>query len=190
MAQSARQLYEIEIELEHTTPRIWRRIKVRSDTRLPKFHFMLQIVMGWENYHLHEFSNNSDRYGLPDEDFPEHSPTNESKVRVSDLIRKTGDTATYTYDFGDGWSHLITLINATAWTPSTITPVCTSGERCCPPEDVGGPHGYETYLEALGDPNHEMHNDYVEWRGPNFDSELFDVNEVNILLGREFSVGA
>ena len=59
-----------------------------------------------------------------------------------------------------------------------------------PPEDVGGPPGYETYLAALGDPDHEMHNQYIEWRGSDFDPNFFDINAVNVLLGREFRVGA
>lgn len=146
--------------------------------------------MGWENCHLHEFSSSSDRFGVPDEDFPEMRIQNEKKIRASQLFKRPGDTVTYIYDYGDHWVHTIKLVETLDWKPSSMTPICTAGERKCPPEDIGGPPGYETYLAALGDPAHEMHNDYIEWRGPDFDPGEFDINTVNAALGREFRSGA
>ena len=52
-------------------------------------------------------------------------------------------------------------------------PCCIDGARNCPPEDVGGVWGYEAFLEAIGDPEHEEHEAYLEWAG-DFDSEEFD----------------
>ena len=52
-------------------------------------------------------------------------------------------------------------------------PVCVEGARACPPEDVGGTPGYEEYLDAMADPEHERHDEYMGWRGP-FDPEAFD----------------
>lgn len=49
----------------------------------------------------------------------------------------------------------------------------------CPPEDVGGPPGYEEFLAALADPRHERHERHAEmldWRG-----ETFDPNDVDIV---------
>ena len=50
------------------------------------------------------------------------------------------------------------------------------GERACPPEDCGGPWGYADYLAAIADPQHERHEELLEWRGP-FDPEAFDAEE-------------
>jgi len=52
-------------------------------------------------------------------------------------------------------------------------PLCVEAEINCPPEDVGGVWGYSEFLEALADPNHEQHEDFVDWGGE-FDSEKFD----------------
>ena len=41
----------------------------------------------------------------------------------------------------------------------------------CPPEDVGGAWGYEEFLEAIADPDHEQHEDMVRWPGGDFDAE-------------------
>jgi hypothetical protein len=58
-------------------------------------------------------------------------------------------------------------------------PVCVKGKRACPPEDVGGVWGYENFLEAIRDPDHEEHDMYLEWIGDEFDPEAFDLDGVN-----------
>jgi hypothetical protein len=59
---------------------------------------------------------------------------------------------------------------------------CLEGARACPPEDVGGVHGYFEFCHALKDPRHEEHESFMEWSGGNFDSERFDVATVNCEL--------
>ena len=51
--------------------------------------------------------------------------------------------------------------------------MCLEGKRACPPEDVGGPYGYQEYLEALADAKHERHEEFIEWQG-RFAPEKFD----------------
>lgn len=53
-------------------------------------------------------------------------------------------------------------------------PRCLAGARACPPEDVGGPEGYLNFLDAIDDPEHECHEDYLDWIGDKFDAEQFD----------------
>ena len=63
--------------------------------------------------------------------------------------------------------------------PSTrrrSTRSASEGERACPPEDCGGPWGYADYLAAIADPQHERHEELLEWRGP-FDPEAFDAKK-------------
>ncbi|MER8577030.1 plasmid pRiA4b ORF-3 family protein [Mesorhizobium sp. M1409] len=40
----------------------------------------------------------------------------------------------------------------------------------CPPEDVGGPWGYQEFCEALTDPAHERHAELAEWWGGSDDN--------------------
>ena len=63
-------------------------------------------------------------------------------------------------------------------------PICLKGKRACPPEDVGGVWGYENFLKAIHDPEHEEHEDYLNWIGGEFDPEAFDLDEVNDRLQR------
>jgi hypothetical protein len=63
-------------------------------------------------------------------------------------------------------------------------PRCLKGKRACPPEDVGGVWGYDSFLEAIRDPDHPEHDDMLEWIGGEFDPEAFDLDEINAALGR------
>jgi len=45
-------------------------------------------------------------------------------------------------------------------------PLCFGGERRCPPEDVGGVHGYQEVLEAIFDPRQrKTTKQFVRWAG-------------------------
>ena len=57
--------------------------------------------------------------------------------------------------------------------------VCVAGKRQGPPEDCGGPWGYAEFLEAIGDAQHERHEELVDWIGGRFDPEAFDLEAVN-----------
>ena len=43
----------------------------------------------------------------------------------------------YAYDFGDGWSHRLTVEKVLAPEPGVSYPRCVSGRRACPPELAG-----------------------------------------------------
>jgi Plasmid pRiA4b ORF-3-like protein len=61
-------------------------------------------------------------------------------------------------------------------------PVLIEALERCPPEDVGGPPGYEEFLAALADPDHERHAEMVEWHGEPFDPAAVDLVELNRAL--------
>ena len=58
----------------------------------------------------------------------------------------------------------------------------SAGKYACPPDDCGGPWGYEHLLEVLRDPKHEEHDEMREWIGGGFDPRAFDLNEINRTL--------
>jgi hypothetical protein len=60
--------------------------------------------------------------------------------------------------------------------------LCLAGENACPPEDVGGIPGYYEFLEAISDPNHEEHQQYLEWYDGYFDPSQFDLHITNAQL--------
>ena len=175
-------IYQLKISLVGTSPLIWRRVLVPSDLTLAQLHNVVQVSVGWENCHLHEFRIASRRFGVPD---PEDSFLggaqcfNERKTRLADVLGKAGAKAEYTYDFGDSWEHNIVVEKVLLSDPGVAYPICTGGERHGPPEDCGGLAGYYNFLEAIRDPEHEEHEDMLEWIGGSFDAEAFSIDLVN-----------
>ena len=172
-------IFQFKITLLDIKPAIWRKIQVR-DCTLGDLHEHIQAAMGWENYHLHQFSIDGEQYGPPSPDDFDigMEMIDEDGVLLSGLLPKSGKKTNwiYEYDFGDGWRHEVEFEGYPPMEKGTKFPMCLEGERACPPEDVGGPWGFADYLEALADPKHEQHEELLEWRGP-FDPEAFDAKK-------------
>jgi len=56
-------IYQLKVTLAEIVPPIWRRFCVPGSMKLSELHETLQIVMGWENYHLHCFKIDGLEYG-------------------------------------------------------------------------------------------------------------------------------
>ncbi len=176
-------VYQMKVTLEDISPPIWRRIQVANDTTLGRLHRILQVIMGWSDYHLHEFIIGGVSYGVPDKESMSDMKS-EKNVRLSQVVSGEGTKLTYIYDFGDYWRHKILVERILPPEPNTRYPICIKGKRACPPEDCGGPGGYYEFLEAIQDPNHPEHEDMLEWIGGSFDPEAFDLDEINSRLGK------
>jgi hypothetical protein len=168
---------QIKVTLQHIVPPVWRRMEVPADFRLPRLHHALQVVMGWEDYHLHAFRIGRAVYGEPDLEFADGTK-DENHVRLGQLGTE-GARLMYEYDFGDSWIHEIEIEKVFPREPGVRYPRCTGGARACPPEDCGGPWGYQRVLEVLADPKNEEYEEMLEWLGGEFDSEGFDLDDVN-----------
>lgn len=176
-------IYQLKVTLADSKPPIWRRILVASDVDLGLFHNILQDVMGWTDSHLHQFIAAGIMYSTPDEadDF-EMDFKDESKYKLSQLLKKEKASLTYEYDFGDSWEHKIVLEKILPHDGSIETPSCIKGKRACPPEDCGGVWGYENLIAIIQDPKHPEYQDMREWLVEDFDPEHFDLNEINEAL--------
>ncbi len=173
---------QLKITLNGSRPPIWRRVQVPGDITLAKLHRVIQAVMGWYDSHLHQFIVGKTYYGVPSlDEFSELELKDERKVRLDQVLSKLKQKMVYEYDFGDGWEHDIVLEKVLPLDSNTRYPVCLEGARACPPEDCGGVGGYENFLEAIRDPDHEEHDEYLGWIGGEFDPEEFDI----VLANRE-----
>lgn len=180
-------LYLLKICLYNIKPEIWRRFIVPADITLDRLHDVIQIIMGWMDYHLYEFGIGKKRYtGNPE--CKEHGAES-GWFRLVDLIKRKGRTFEYLYDFGDSWWHEITLEDANYINLNLESPLtCLEGERACPPEDVGGVTGYYEFYEAISDPKHPQHRECTnwyaqfDWYNNVFRSEEFNMGEVNTEL--------
>ena len=171
-------IFELEIVLEEVQPSVRRRVQVPGEVSLAVLHEVVQSVMGWSNSHLHEFDIAGRRFGIPDPDWPDQDLTDEAKGTLFWLV-KPGDRFGYLYDFGDNWAHRITVDKVATAEPGVRYPRCVAGQGACPPEDVGGPWGYDEFQAALADPTHPDHDERLEWAGGPFDPHRFDLDEAD-----------
>jgi len=170
-------VFEKVQRLLESKPPVWRRIQVQ-DCTLDKLHEQIQTAMGWTNSHLHQFDIKGEQYGDPellDDGFEDSECIDSTLTMLSEILPKTGERFAfkYEYDFGDGWEHEVLYEGSPPLEKGKKYPLCLEGERGCPPEDVGGVWGYAEYLEALADPKHERHEEFMDWNGP-FDPDDFD----------------
>ena len=174
---------QLRVELVDLLPRVWRRIRAPDTITLVQLHRVTQIVMGWDDVHLHEFIIGGRRYGSLDPEWDDPDLISEARRR---LLKVLGDQTrfTYLYDFGDGWRHQFTLEQVLAMERPLRQAVCVAGENACPPEDVGGPSGYYDFLEAILNPGHKEHPAMLRWHGGPFDPGRCDIASVNEALSR------
>jgi hypothetical protein len=182
VALSGQTVLQLRITLEEIRPVIWRRLLVPGSVRLSRLHDMFQAAMGWTDSHLHQFRVDGTLYGMQIDDYPEEE-LDETAFTVIGALGKVRRFL-YDYDFGDNWNHEVVVEEITSWAQGLKHAVCLDGQRACPPEDVGGPPGYEEFLQVLADPDHDEYEQYMTWSGGNFDPEAFSLAATNIALQR------
>ena len=175
--KKSKSLYQIKVTLAGSKPPVWRRLIVKDNIRFDQLHLVLQVAMGWFNYHLHQYRVGSSYIGIPDPDF-DIDVIDERTVYLQDIISHPKENFVYEYDFGDGWEHKIVLEKILPLDFSE-SPIVIKGKKACPPEDCGGIWGYSDFLDAIQDPKHEEHESMLEWVGGEFDPDEFDMNFIN-----------
>ncbi|MDP2156142.1 MAG: plasmid pRiA4b ORF-3 family protein [Nitrospirota bacterium] len=183
MKKSFDTAYQFKITLQDIKPPIWRRIRVPASYTFWDLHVAIQDVMGWTDSHLHEFVIKNPKtarkinIGFPDEDFG-RKVSEGWKKKITDFFSLQNPKAEYSYDFGDDWRHAVVLEEILPRQKDIDYPLCVDGARACPPEDCGGSHGYEDFLEIIMDPDHEEHDSMLEWVGGEFHPEHFACSQV------------
>ena len=181
-AVTAANAFQLKITLRYISPPVWRRVLAPDIFTLGQLHGIIQHVMGWGGGHMHEFRMPSRGFGPPLRTFG-HEGEDKDDTLLRDVLARKGQMLLYEYDFGDGWLHGIQLEQILPLDPRQLYPVCLAGARACPPDDCGGPPGYDQLLEALTNPSAPANLELLDWCGE-WDPEEFDLQSVNRLLGR------
>lgn len=175
-------VFRLKIALKYITPMIWRRIET-PDCTLWDLHLIVQTSMPWADYHMWDFAvTRAERYGPEDDDEMEYRDA--GRVMLSQLAARGVKKLAYTYDYGDGWEHLITFEKPVAREPKAKYPRCVAGARACPPEDCGSFPGYGRLVDVMADTKHPEYKELVGWLGGRFDPEAFDIDSINEQLQR------
>jgi len=193
LPESSMRLYTMKVVLLGIEPPIWRRFVAPSWMTLEHIHVLLQIVMGWRLAHSYAYTIQGKRFTPRNKGFAvdamwDREPSYcADDYQLSQLI-ESGMTIHYVYDLGDGWTHEIVVESDTPRQGQKDCFYCVEGERACPPEDCGGPHGYADLMDILsnpGDPDHGSRREWLQsigYAGGRFDSEKFNPDVCNRIL--------
>jgi hypothetical protein len=177
------QIYRIKITLENVKPPVWRRIEVPGDVTLAQLHAIIQRVMGWDDYHMWSFQVGETEYQTGSGEMFDFGGSPKPRSPASTTLEQATEARRisfrYWYDFGDDWFHTLKVERVAHPEPLAIYPRCLEGERACPPEDCGGPWGYQNFLKAVTNPKHPEHEEMLEWIGGEWNAEAFDLDGVN-----------
>jgi pRiA4b ORF-3-like protein len=177
MAEPGDPVLQVRITLKYVDdPPVWRQALIPAAYPLSRVHQVIQTAMGWEDCHLHAFQIGKTTYG-PDPD-GELGYADETKVRLADVARVRTRIG-YEYDFGDGWEHEIVVEARAVAEADQFYPACIAGEGACPPEDSGGPYGFEQLKELLAGPPSPERDEMREWAGDEYDPIRFDLAAAN-----------
>ncbi|MBL8473598.1 MAG: plasmid pRiA4b ORF-3 family protein [Rhodocyclaceae bacterium] len=174
-------MLQLKVELAGAPLPIWRRLLVPANIKLADLHVVIQMVMGWQDDHQHIFEIDGRLYGKSGHHDDEQLP--ERKYTLADALGAKRSFR-YIYDFGDDWEHRIKLEKRVPPQAQTARVQCLEGSGTCPPEDIGGVWGYGDFLDALDDPEHDRHEEFLDWADENFDPAVFDLAEANKHLAK------
>jgi hypothetical protein len=176
--------FQFKIQIKNVSkPTVWRRVTIPSYFNFILMHHIIQAVFEWEDAHLFQFSDNGFNaktiiVGMIDEEFDDVSEQLQaSEIALSDIFKEKGQKFIYIYDFGDNWEHEIVLEKIIP--EQSEFPKLLDGQGACPPEDCGGPWGYENLKTILANPKHKEYQDYMEWLSL-YDGETWDPNEFDL----------
>ena len=182
-------------------PPIWRKVKVNESLAFDDFHIVIQILFGWFNGHMYQFSpqgwgstpriayNYKDDYPLEDafsdpNTFPYNQKYDAVLIKLSNYFKAPKQKMRYIYDFGDSWNLIIELVEIRD--EAILFPVCLSGKGSDLVEDCGGIWGFYQMVEAVNNPKHPEHKNYMEWlglkKGEKWDINYFDLELTNEML--------
>ncbi len=165
--------FEFEVSLRYIEPRIWRRFLIAEDATFGDLHQAIQDSFGWHSGHLWEFRGTArsgvlagpkydDIMTFEDE---EETPDAYSVKLTSHFARAKG--CLYLYDFGDSWLHDVKR-NRRVSSEERFHRRLLAGGRACPPEDCGGPPGYDRFVSVVEtgvDPWDDDVDELLEWLG-------------------------
>lgn len=176
----------VRVSIRGIRPAIWRQLLIPDRLTLAQLHRVLQLVFGWQDYHLYEFELGARRFEAPDREAGGEDAT---ATTLRALALSTGAELLYRYDFGDDWEHEI-LVEEMRLRPTAAGeeawPVLLGGARAGPPEDCGGAHGYARLVATLQEPGSDAYADLEEWLGAVYDPAVFD----QWMVGRMLTLAA
>lgn len=160
---------------EQMEPKIWRRVILPAGATFNRLHEIIQRVTNFQSFFMdepyHFFEMEVDGMLVTNNDAM-HEEYGKSKVnglvlkrpsrlKIDGYLEKKRQLL-YRYDSGDDWRILVELEDIVDDYYFGF-PTLLDGEGTAPPEDVGGPPGYEQFLKSYHDSTHPDHEVILAW---------------------------
>jgi len=170
--------YILKITFEDITPHIWRRIILPAGATFNRLHETIQHVTNFQSTlePYHTFGVEIDDYFITNnesilEDYKGKTYYGKTvkqpaSIKIDSYLEKHSHFI-YNYDFGDDWRILVELEEIVEDYYFGY-PTLLNGEGTAPPEDVGGPPGYEAFLEVYQDSTHPDYLSTYAWAEEQF----------------------
>ncbi len=130
----ADEILQIKLWLLGISPMVWRRVLVPVSYTLRELHGVFQVAMGWEGFHLFQFSLRATYYGS--------AAMSSADVTLAALRLRKGARFLYEYDLNIPWRHGVRIEDRPVPQKKTNYPQCVAGAGYCPPEDCDDPAGF------------------------------------------------
>jgi hypothetical protein len=143
----APQSLQLKVLLRDVHPAVWRRVTLSDALSIADLHQVIQLLMGWDDDHLHRFCIQGCEYGIAHVDgldFDEDA----AAVPLSRFQFRPTERFLYEYDFTAGWQIEIRIEKVTQAGSCPKPPFCTAGREPGPPDGCGGS---QCYAEQLAD---------------------------------------
>jgi hypothetical protein len=148
------EIYQFRVVLRETSPHIWRRLLVRSDSTLITFHRVIQSAFGWSGRRGFSFNIQGHRQQAAAVSDP--CQVTLGDVRLYPKERFSYDEAQEAAAMSRPWSFLIRLEKKLPLDARGRYPRCIAGSGAPVPEDCGGPLAYDSFRD-LFTPDYIVH---------------------------------
>lgn len=185
--------YIVRLVFESIEPEIWRRVILPAGATFNRLHEIIQRTTNFQSYYIDEpyhfydveiddvlVANNPHMH----EEFGKSGLAGRTlkkptRLKIDELLEKE-KTMIYNYDSGDGWRIKVDLEEVVDDYHFGF-PILLAGGGTAPPEDVGGPPGYASFLKTYHDPGHPEYAHMREWAESQTYRE-FDPESINSWL--------
>ncbi len=176
-------IYQFKIRLKDINPMIWRRFLIQSNATLKDLHYVIQILMGWTDYHLNEFIIKGQSYTIPNMiGNPSSCGQYGSDIKLEDFKFRKNEKFLYSYDFTAGWEFEVRL--ETIDFPKDkkkLYPICISGSGASPDEECGGPHRFSELKDYWSIKSYDI---FIEFLSALVDDKISDDKMLSEVFNR------
>jgi hypothetical protein len=143
MSDQRPRLLQLKMLLRDVHPAVWRRVRLADCLSIAELHRVIQLLMGWDDDHLHRFRIHGREYGIAYIGGPSFAE-DAAAVPLSRFGFRSTERFLYEYDFTAGWQIEVRVERVIEAAPRENHgfPVCVAGRRACPPDGCGGPQAY------------------------------------------------